>query len=95
VIELLPAGSCVVFVVKVAVPLASVAFPRLAAPLMNVTVPPGVPAPAPVVTVAVNVTACPNIDGLGEEPVIVLVVAALFTVCRTDPELTANLVEPL
>jgi len=62
---------------------------------MNVTVPPGVPAPAPVATVAVNVTACPNVDGFGEAPVIVLVVAALFTVCRTDPELTANFVEPL
>jgi hypothetical protein len=61
---------------------------------MHVTVPPGVPACAPVVTVAVNVTASPNVDGFGEEPVIVVVVAALFTLCRTDPELTANFVEP-
>jgi predicted small secreted protein len=95
VIESLPPGSWVVLVVKEAVPPTSVAFPRLAVPFKNVTVPPGVPAPAPVVTVAVNVTACPNVDGFGEEPVIVLVVAALFTVCRTDPELMANFVEPL
>ena len=93
--ELLPAGSCVVFVVKVAVPLTSVAFPRLAVPFIKVTVPPGVPALAPVVTVAVNVTAWPNVDGFGEEPVMVEVVAALFTVCTTEPELTANFVDPL
>jgi predicted small secreted protein len=67
----------------------------MAVPFMKVTVPAGVPAPASLVTVAVNLTACPNVDGFGEEPVIVLVVAALFTVCRTDPELTANFVDPL
>jgi hypothetical protein len=92
--ELLPPGSCVVLVVKVAVPLIRVPLPRVVVPFMKVTVPPGVPAPALVVTVAVNVTACPKVDGLGEDPVIVVVVPALFTVCRTDPELVANFVEP-
>lgn len=92
--ESLPAGSCVAVVVKVAVPPARVPLPRVAVPFMNVTVPPGVPAPALVVTVAVNITACPNVDGFGDDPVIVVVVPALFTVCTTDPELVANLVEP-
>jgi hypothetical protein len=81
--------------VKVAVPLLSVALPRGVVPLINATVLAGFPAPALVVTVAVNVTDCPNVDGLGgEELVIVVVVPALFTVCTTDPELVANFAEP-
>ena len=45
---------------------------------MNVTVPVGVPAPgAAAVTVAVNVTDCPNIDGFVEDVSAVVVAAWL------------------
>ena len=61
-----PAPSVVL--VNVATPLAfSVPLPRTAVPSRKVTVPVGVPMPAVAVTVAVNETAWPNTDGLGEE----------------------------
>ena len=48
--------------------------------IVNVTVPLGVPAPgATAATVAVNVTDCPNTEGLAEE-VTTVVVLALLTV---------------
>src|SRR5205823_4446403 len=50
------------------------------APSLKVTVPVGVPAPGLfAVTVAVNVTACPDSDGLAEE-LTTVVVPAFFTV---------------
>src|SRR2546425_12642574 len=68
-------------VANVAVPLASVAVPRLFVPSRKVTVPVGVPAPgATAATVAVNVTGWPDTVGLAEA-VTVLVVLAWLTVC--------------
>jgi hypothetical protein len=55
-------------VVMLPVPPDSVAVPRVAAESRKVTVPPGVPAPPPDADiVAVNVTLCPNTDGLADE----------------------------
>ena len=53
--------------------------PSVVVPSLKVTVPPGAPLKAGVM-VAVNVTACPLIDGFGEEASFV-VVFALFTFC--------------
>src|SRR5207247_3581011 len=54
--------------------------PRMVEPSLKVTVPVGVPAPGLfAVTVAVNVTACPDSDGLAEELTTVAVLA-FFTV---------------
>src|SRR5207247_3355325 len=54
--------------------------PRTVEPSLKVTVPVGVPAPGLfAVTVAVNVTACPDSDGLAEE-VTTVAVLAFFTV---------------
>ena len=51
-----------------ALPLTSVAVPSTVAPSLNVTVPVGTPVGgATAVTVAVNVTACPVVEGLGVE----------------------------
>jgi len=50
---------------------------------VNVTEPSGVPPPgAFAVTLAVNVIACPNTDGLADDPIVV-VVSALITVWLT------------
>jgi hypothetical protein len=50
---------------NVAWPPLSVPVPSVVAPSLNVTVPVGVPLPEPdAATVAVNVTDCPNTDGL-------------------------------
>jgi hypothetical protein len=66
--------------VNVALPPASVAVPRVAAPSRKVTVPVGVPTPGETaLTVAVNVTAWPDDDGFTEE-VTVLELLALLTV---------------
>jgi hypothetical protein len=51
--------------------------PKSAASIWNCTVPVGVP--PPLVTVAVNVTACPNVDGFADEPTAVLLEAAFTT----------------
>jgi len=53
------------------------AVPGQVAPSMKVTLPVGVP--LALVTVAVNVTDCPNVDGLGDDITAVLV-AGLVTV---------------
>jgi hypothetical protein len=79
VIEWLPVVS--VDVPKVATPLPfRSAVPSVVAPSLNVTVPVGVPAVD--VTVAVNVTDCPNVDGFSAE-VSAVAVAALLTTCET------------
>jgi hypothetical protein len=67
-------------VVKVALPAARVAVPRVAAPSRKVTVPVGVPAPGETaLTVAVKVTAWPVADGFTDE-VTVVELFALLTV---------------
>src|ERR1051326_2182123 len=59
------------------------------APSWKVTVPLGVPAAE--LTVAVNVTLCPNTDGLGAELTVVLVaLLPLCTTCVTAPLLAAE-----
>ena len=75
VIEWLPIVS--VDVVNVAVPEPSkVPDPSAVEPSMNVTVPVGIPEPGMLaVTVAVNVTDCPNTEGLAEEATAELVVS--------------------
>lgn len=80
----------------VAFPLASVAVPTVAAPFFNVTDPVGVPVPgAIVVTVIVNVTGLPKVDGFGEEVSFVML-AALLTVCvRTAEMLVLKFALPL
>jgi hypothetical protein len=80
VIESVPTGR--LEVENVAVPVESRApVPSVADPSENVTVPVGVPAPgADATTVAVNVTDCPNTDGLGE-PDTLVDESALLTVC--------------
>jgi hypothetical protein len=73
-----PTGS--VEVVTDAVPPAvTVEVPNTVAPFENVTVP-----VTPAGRVAVIVTVCPYVDGLGEE-LTVTVGAALFTVCVVEP----------
>jgi hypothetical protein len=68
-------------VVNVALPELKVAVARVDAPSRKVTVPVGVPDPgATALTVAVNVTDCPNSDGFTDE-VTVVELLSLFTVC--------------
>ncbi len=68
-------------VAKVAVPALSVPVPKVAPASLKVTVPLGVPAPGETtLTVAVNVTDCPDTDGLTEDATVVVVLAWL-TVC--------------
>ncbi len=50
---------------------------------LNWTVPVGVPTPA--VTVALNVTLVPYVDGLAEEATAVVVTSAVLTVNACDP----------
>ncbi len=73
----------------------NVPVPSVEAPSLNVTVPPGRPAPGAVaVTVAVKVTDWPKTDGFVDEPRAV-VVAAAFTVCVNTLEvLVAKLASP-
>lgn len=71
---------------KVAWPPLRLPVPKVVAPSLNVTVPEGVPLPGDVAeTVAVNVTDCPETEGLWSE-VTPVVVSALFTVCETAGE---------
>jgi hypothetical protein len=55
-----------------------VPLPRVVVPSRNFAVPEGVP--AELVTVAVNVTDCPTVEGLSEEATVVFVAEAGFTV---------------
>ena len=71
----------------------SVTVPRVVAPSLNVTVPVGVPIEE--VTIDVNVTAWPYVDGFSEEESAVELVA-LLTVCTSaDEVLPAQLASPL
>jgi len=72
-----------------ALPLTSVAVPSTLAPSRKVTVPVGTPAPD--VTVELNVTVCPNVEGLGDDVRLVDVAAAAgaFTICVTVGEVLA------
>jgi hypothetical protein len=82
-------------VVNVALPELKVAVPKVAAPSRKVTVPVGVPEPgATALTVAVNVTDCPNTDGFTDE-VTVVELLSLFTVCViADDVLLLKFVSP-
>ena len=83
----LPATTAGVASVAVPEPL-TVPVPSVVAPSLNVTVPVGVPAPGAVTTTdAVKVTVCPKVEGFSDELVIVVVVAAWFTVCVSGEEL--------
>ena len=82
-------------VVKVALPALKLAVPSVTAPSRKVTVPVGVPDPgATALTVAVNVTDCPNSDGFTDE-VTVVELLSLFTVCViADEVLLLKFVSP-
>jgi len=57
---------------------------QLCVPSLTVTVPVGVPLPGAFgTTVNVKLTGCPTAEGFGVWAVIVVVVAAAFTVCPT------------
>jgi hypothetical protein len=86
VIGRLPKGSVVV--VKVATPPLRVPVPSVVAPFLKVTVPFGA-GPVDGVTVAVNLTDCPEVDGLTEE-VRVVVVGEGFTTCERADEMLAE-----
>ena len=73
VIECGPAVKFEVVNVACALPF-SVLEPSVAAPSLKVTEPVGVPA-AVEVTLAVNVTDCPTVEGLSNEVIVVVVVA--------------------
>ncbi len=77
-------GPCVsVVVVNVAMPAASVPLPIWVAPSRKFTVPAIVPAVVEV-TVAVNVTLAPTVDGFSDDATLVVVAAlppAAFTTC--------------
>jgi hypothetical protein len=80
-------------VVYVAWPALNVPVPSAVFPSLNVTVPPGVPLDA--VTVAVNVTESPAIDGLRLEMTVVVVATNAFTVCVNGADvLVANVAFP-
>ncbi len=68
-------------------PFARVAVPTVVFPSANVTVPVGVPLAE--LTTAVNVTDCPNMEGLSEELRVVVVVAIpvpdKLTICGLPP----------
>src|SRR6202140_4550570 len=69
----------------------SATVPSAADPDLNVTVPVGLP---PVVTVAVNVTICPKLEGFRLEATVVLL-GFLLTTCFTGVEtLAANSLSP-
>ena len=73
-------------VVKAVAPVeSSVPVPRLVAPSRNVTAPVGVPEVA--LTVAVNLTACPNTAGFLED-VTDVVAPAVFTAKEAELEVT-------
>jgi len=83
-------------VVNVAIPpLPSGEVPNVTLPSRKVTVPVGVPDPTGV-TVAVNVTAWPDLDGFSEEAIVVVVFFLLLvTVCTVLPLLVRKLPFPL
>jgi hypothetical protein len=86
VIEWLPVASALVVNVAAAEAF-NAPVPSVVAPSLNVTLPVGVPAIVEVI-VAVNVTDCPNVDGLTDEMTAVTV-AGKFTDCVTVFEVLA------
>jgi hypothetical protein len=67
---------------KLALPPVSVPLPILTPPSLKVTLPVGVPTPgATALSVAVNVTVCPNTNGFTDD-VTVVELDAWFTVCN-------------
>src|SRR5438445_11349998 len=86
-------------VAHVATPTASACAPQPVielAPSLKFTLPVGVPAPGAVaVTVAVNVTLCPNTDGFTDDVRLVDVLAWLTTCVRVALVLVAKFVSPL
>ena len=71
------------------------ATPRVVKPSLKPTRPVSVPAPGlSGVTVAVNVTAWPKVEGLAEELSVIVVLTGL-TVCVSAVVLALNLVSPL
>jgi hypothetical protein len=73
-------------VLNVAEPALSAPLPKVVAPSLNVTVPVAVPVPgATVLTVAVNVTDCPNTEGFTDDTTAVVVLAA-FTTCDNEAD---------
>ncbi len=78
-----PTLSAVPTDVATPLPFRVTAVPRFPPSTLNCTVPVGVP--PPLVTVAVNVTLCPNTDGFTDALTAVVVVAA-FTPCAACPE---------
>ena len=93
---MLPTGRVEIAELVALPPESVTALPKFTPLVLNCTVPVGVPAPgATAVTVAVNVTAWPNTEGLAEE-VTAVVVSALLTVCVNDEEvLVLKLASPL
>lgn len=88
VIESVPSAS--VDVANVALPALSVPVPSVVVPFLNVTVPAGVPTPgATAVTVAVNVTVVPDVEGFNEDAIVVLVLALSTTWDSTADVLVA------
>jgi hypothetical protein len=79
-------------VVNVATPPLSVPVPSVVTPSRNVTVPVGVP-PAPL-TVAVNVTDRPIVEGLTDEDSAVVLALVLTTCVTTDEVLAAKFASP-
>ena len=94
----LPTAKVDVVNVAFPVPSNATAAPSDVPPFENDTVPDGTVVPEAGVTVAVNVTDCPEVEGFKEEirPVVVVTFAAALTVCRMPEELAgAKLESPL
>jgi hypothetical protein len=80
---------------KLALPAVSVAVPSAVTPSLNVTVPVGVPPPLIGLTEALSTTACPKVEGFGDEERVVCV-GVLFTTKATGGEvLELKVVLPL
>ena len=86
-----PDGSAVVVTVATAPFNAPV--PSFVAPLLNVTVPVGVPLAA--VTVAVKVTDCPRVEGFADEDRVVVLVILFTFWLRVGDVLVAKFESPL
>ena len=79
-------------VANVALPELSVFVPMSAPPSLKMTVPVGVPAPGDTaLTVAVNVTDTPKVDGLSDELTVVALLAGLTVCVRPDEVLLLKL----
>ena len=88
---MVPTGN--VEVVKVAMPPLKAPVPSTVVPSLNVTVSPSGGEPSLEVTTAVKVTACPYVDGFGQDESEVAV-AACFTTCFTVIDVLTTNFEP-